>query len=313
MPVLYPLDMVVAFPGDEDLLLQPACRGRILKPDAGTARGTLVAFHGYSAGPWQFDELADAMCARGWNVVLPRLAGHGFATVTGEEDPGDLPKAHEAHRYREEGDKALALARTLDAPLVLCGLSAGGALALDLAIRHRDIARACVMAPLLLPAPWRARVAMGMLQAVDGPAGGSLGRWLDRQPFAWGKTPPRHEDGWVRPGHWRFRAGNLAGILGFVAGILPEAGRLTLPLQVLSTSLDDLADPKGCRILWERQRGTSGGWLHFPASAAVPHGMVSPRQHPDAQSRRLVTDATLKFLDTGTATHVPPEGGRVRG
>lgn len=312
MQVLYPRTMDVGFPGDDGLQLQPACRGRLLRPDLAQAKGTILAFHGFSAGPWQFESLADDLLALGWNVLLPRLAGHGHATTTGAEDPRFLPRAHEAGRYREAAEQALSVARSLEPPLVLCGLSAGGAVALDLAIRHGGISRVCAMAPLLVPAAPRARLVYRLVQATDGPLGGRVGRWLDNRPFAWGDAPPRHEDGWVRPGHWRFAAGNLVGILRFVADILPRAHQLTIPLQLLTTSRDDLADPVAAGRFWARHKATGGGWQHFVAKDGVPHAMISPRQHPDARSRMRVVKTVLDFLDAGTPTHVPPPDGRLR-
>ncbi|MEB3298643.1 MAG: alpha/beta fold hydrolase [Candidatus Sericytochromatia bacterium] len=303
--------MQTCYPGDEDLPLQVGCRGVILHP-VGKSRGTVLAFHGFSAGPWQFEALAPRLVERGWRVILPRLAGHGHADASGREDPSLLPLAEESEAYRRGGDAAFALARRYEAPISLLGLSAGGAVALDLVQRQQDMSlRCCVLAPLLRPRDVRARWALRAADVTDRVTGGMAGRWLDQRPFAWGPAPPVHPDGWTRPGHWRFRAGNLVAVLKFARDILPRMSPSGHPLQMITTACDDLADPVAMGKLWRRAGHEKGGWLHFPRAARIPHAMISPRQNPDTNARREIEDAILAYLCEGTPTHHPPAGGRV--
>lgn len=57
-------------------LQQGTQSGVYLQP--GPARGTIVMYHGFTAGSWQFELLARRAYADGFNVYAPRLPGHGL-------------------------------------------------------------------------------------------------------------------------------------------------------------------------------------------------------------------------------------------
>src|SRR5688500_7488953 len=48
------------------------------------AKGTVMLCHGFTAGPWQYEELAKRLQKEGYNVYAPRMPGHGFARPDGQ-------------------------------------------------------------------------------------------------------------------------------------------------------------------------------------------------------------------------------------
>lgn len=101
----------------------------------------VLLLHGAGDTPQTLRYLADALNARGFHVSAPLLPGHGrsvedFARVTAD----DLSAAARAH-YDE--------LRQSHSWIGVIGLSMGGALAVQLAADHRDLAALGLIAPYL--------------------------------------------------------------------------------------------------------------------------------------------------------------------
>ena len=232
----------------------------------------------------------------GYRVLIPRLPGHGALDADGQVTHDELPRAAEWERYGRFADEALDRARTWPEPILLCGLSAGGAVALDLATRAPDIVRTCLVAPLLGPAPRAGRILMSLHRHLDPRTAGGFGRILDRLPYSWGRTPPVHDDGWTRPGHWHMRVGHLASVLTYAARVASTSGKPRGPVMLISTAADDLSAEGPIRRLAERLERPTEDWHHYPAREGVPHAMIHRRQHPEAARRRDVQDRITRFL-----------------
>jgi esterase/lipase/1-acyl-sn-glycerol-3-phosphate acyltransferase len=102
---------------------------------------TVILAHGFLACPREVSDLGDLLHAHGYNVILPRLAGHGtrgkhLASVRWQEW---------LHSYQ----RAVTLARWLGNEQIICaGFSMGGLLALQTAAqlgRAKQAAHACVL------------------------------------------------------------------------------------------------------------------------------------------------------------------------
>lgn len=102
-----------------------------------------MLLHGFTNCPQQFVPLAEQLNARGHNVVIPRLSGHGYA---------DRSARHlapiRAERWLAETHEALDLASGLGERVALSGISLGGSLAARVAAARADVARAVCVAPL---------------------------------------------------------------------------------------------------------------------------------------------------------------------
>ncbi len=106
------------------------------------ASGVLV-LHGYTGTPRSMRPLAEGFESAGFAIELPLLPGHG----TSVEDLVD-------RRYAEWFGAADAAYRRLASggnAVVVCGLSMGGTLALDLALHHPEMAGLVLINPMVSP------------------------------------------------------------------------------------------------------------------------------------------------------------------
>lgn len=133
--------------------LQPGCAPRRYPPPPGTARrGVVIAYHGFSACPQQFEQLAPALAALGFEVLVPRLPGHGLATgEDGAENLSALPTvkswARDFGGLAERMNRIMALA---PGEHLLLGYSLGGSLAINAAHRAPgEYRRLLLIAPLV--------------------------------------------------------------------------------------------------------------------------------------------------------------------
>lgn len=101
---------------------------------------TVVVLHGFTSGPHSVRAWAEGLAAGGSEVVVPLLPGHGT-------DWRDLA-ATSAHALRSAVRAVVDAELARGVPVVVAGLSMGGALALD-AAAHRRVAAVLVVNPAL--------------------------------------------------------------------------------------------------------------------------------------------------------------------
>lgn len=290
--------------------LQPECVA-FFTLAVGTCRGVVLMLHGYTAGPWQFSELAPALSEAGMHVYAARLPGHGLL-AQGRESAAGLPRAAKAGDYGVGADRAFvqarALSRAAEVPLFLFGFSLGGAMSLDLALRYpQEVQRLILAAPLLRPEgvwPQRTFALLHALRFAGMP-------WLmDRIRISWGPLPEPPPGNWRRPGHWYFSLGNLYAALAYGAGVqrlaLGASGGMPMPMQVLLTANDQRCDAQSALQLLQRSPTPERAWM-FPRDSGVPHAMLTAGENPDIASRARITQVTLEFLllrVPGTASQI---------
>lgn len=270
---------------------------------AGDAPGVVLALHGWSAGPWQYAELAPLLAARGCHVYAARWPGHGGRGPDGVEDPSELPKSTASQAYADYALQAFAdahaLAEAQALPLYVMGLSMGGAGAVQLGTHHADtIRRLVLVAPFLRPHSLAARRLFGMLRRLR------LSRITDRLPMSWGRRPVAPASGWVRPGHWEFWLGNLYALLSYVDALAPLPRGLPMPTQFIFSGLDRTSDETAARALfWASKASGAAHWWRFPPEAGVPHAPLTAGENPDDISRQRVFAVILEFLLRGVGAN----------
>ena len=100
---------------------------------AATPTGVAVMLHGLSDSPYSMLSTAQSTVGAGYNVIVPRMPGHGFAV-------GGMLQA----RWEDwAATLRIAIRRAIEIrkpgqPLLIVGYSNGGLLALDYALRCRD-------------------------------------------------------------------------------------------------------------------------------------------------------------------------------
>ena len=121
------------------------CRSQVID-QGGPTEQSVVLLHGYTNCPAQFSLIAQAYADAGYNVVVPRLPGHGEAdrltTALSDIDPAAVTGT---------GDLAVDIAAGLGEKVTVVGLSGGGTLAGWLASERDEVTEAILIAPLVVP------------------------------------------------------------------------------------------------------------------------------------------------------------------
>lgn len=122
-----------------------ACRSLFFFHPQPTAKVCLF-FHGFTAGPYQFEPLGKSLFEAGYNVLIPLQPGHGVAGDWNADNPPPLPTEREV--YQHFALSWLKVAQILGQQVVVGGLSTGGVLAATLALEHpQHIEQALLFAP----------------------------------------------------------------------------------------------------------------------------------------------------------------------
>lgn len=282
--------------------LRAPCAARFY-PATAPARAVLVAFHGFTTGPFQFIELASHLNPQGLHVFAARTVGHGLLR-DGAEDSSRIPGSTGAGAWQESADAYFHAARTFaqahNLPLYVLGNSAGGTMALDLARRYgSDIDRCVLLAPFVRPATPLARTLFSGLDALD--YGGVMSRLADTIPFGWGD--PVRDD---HPVHQHFALGNCFGLYRYSRMAVPPT--LTMPTQFIVTDADETVCSTAVRNLFLASGGNDRGHRYhaFPRDQGVPHSMLSPYANPSGAGRdafHRVVHAFLCDTPAGTGDH----------
>lgn len=121
------------------------CRSRVYDQGEG-ADVAVVLLHGYTNCPQQWDDIAAAYVDAGYNVVVPRLPGHGEADRLTSALSDITPRA-----LVETTDLAVDIAAGLGDEVWVAGLSGGGTLAGWAAAGRDEVTGAVLLAPLVVP------------------------------------------------------------------------------------------------------------------------------------------------------------------
>ena len=267
---------------------------KVLEP-----KGTVVMFHGFTAGPWQYKEMAEQLNQEGVNVYAPRMPGHGLVDESGKPWRKDIPDAGEDRVWTEFIDETIKDAENLGTPVYAVGLSGGGGLALQSAKRHDEVKGVAALAPfvggdgpvgLLLP----------VLSLVDTVTFGLFGKLLNAIPM--GRAKPSADDD-PTP---RTPATLGQAIAMFRVGA--DAKQVEQPLQLLTTANDKVSGVRENRKRYEGGAGPeNNGWYHFPAEEKVKHAMLSRLENPNITSVETLEEVVSDFIVEGNTTTRLPE------
>jgi pimeloyl-ACP methyl ester carboxylesterase len=277
--------------------LQPACACFFVPAKQAAAQGVVVMLHGFTAGPWQYANLADHLAAAGLHCYAARLPGHGARAADGRSDGSELPKSHQGELYSRCAAQALAdaeaLAQQTKLPLYAVGFSAGAALTIDLLQRHPDkITRAVLISPLVR---FKGRLHHALFHSlVRIPLSGRL---TNRLRLAW-EDPPVAPGGWIRPGHGNFVLGNVQGLAAYTGRVHRRRAALDVPCQFILTGSDAKIDLAAAVALARRGPKPHSLWC-FPKRAGLPHALLTPYENPDATSREHIYRMAADFLLRG--------------
>lgn len=153
-------EAMAAFDGirqeEAGLALHERCPSQLLT-HGGKVEHVVIYFHGLTSCPAQGEALAKKLFDLGYNVYLPRMAGHG------EADPDTLSLMHlTAENLVDLANQSVDLAQGLGDKVSVTGLSAGGTIAMWIAQYRPDVANVVAISPFLGPyvlPPWATNAA----------------------------------------------------------------------------------------------------------------------------------------------------------
>lgn len=283
---------------EQDNRLQECSKGFLLAHPNLPSRGTLVLFHGWSAGTWQFEEIASKFFEAGYTVYAPRLPGHGYAKEDQVHDNSHIPKAGEVNRYEEFVERIYNRIEGLPGPKSILGFSGGGALAMRTIERYNTFEKAVLIAPFLRPKVKPARWLNRIFTAADPYTQGYLGKALDAIPYTMGRsgTSAGLKEG--ISGHGQVSVGNIHALSKFGEGVINGASDADTPIQFIMSRSDATSDDDAMTELYGRLNPTrTHRWFEFPLEEGVPHTMVHPKEKGCPREKTdKVFETALGFL-----------------
>ena len=280
--------------------LQPDCRPRRVDPAPGqTYRGTAVFFHGFSACPQQFFELADLLAETGWRTLIPLLPGHGLMFADQRRDDfSQLPTSRNWEQaYGRLADEINSIMSLATGERVVGGLSVGGTTALFVNLRAPDLyARHLIFAPFFEPG------ASQSVNAVIGSGTRTPGANRARvKPFAV-KDPCLDRRAQGRAGMCNYELRHVGAINALGSFTLKALKENPLPgaLQVAGAENDGVVSNDATRefLSAQRQQGRISACFY---PDGTPHAMISPFDNPGIDMYWLETlrKTSLDFVDAG--------------
>jgi carboxylesterase len=231
--------------------------------------GALV-LHGFTGTPASVAGLADALAAAGFEVAAPLLPGHGgpVEDVIGT-GWADWSAAAEA-AYQELAARA--------SPVVVAGLSMGGALACQLAADHAEIAGLICVNPAVEP------VAESFFDILRG----LLAAGVAVVPSGMGADVARPDGGETGPGGAPLAP--LVSMFEGVAELAPRLGEVACPLLLFTSVQDHVVAPSASDLLADRVAGpVERVWLERSFHVAT---MDFEAEEIERRSARFATEMT---------------------
>ena len=275
-------------PSEDGLYLRKNAESFLLTQKDVEAKGTVVLYHGFTAAPWQFREMAADLHKDGFNVYVPRMPGHGMADESGQASDLQMPRTSQQHLWSEFAQKTINDAASLGAPVHAVGLSGGANVALEAGSQNPKVESVTAMAPFL-GSNGATGILFPVLSLVDAVTFGLFGKLLDNIPR---KPKPASEETPKTQGTW----GNALAMYR----VGSQVDRVESPLQVITTAKDPLSGTRKVGRLMKRSASKeSNGWFHFPPEAKVKHAMVSPVENPNTESVSTIRQVIKDFAGRG--------------
>jgi pimeloyl-ACP methyl ester carboxylesterase len=243
----------------------------------------VVLFHGLSASPTQFSQIAHGLHERGYNVLVPRLPRHGHANRM-----TDALARLTAQDLKDIASESVAIANGLGETTTVGGFSLGGLLAAWIA-QNEPVERAVLIAPFLginwLPHGWSARAAALTLRLPN------VFNWWD--PIRRERQLPEH-------GYPRYASHSLAQayvlaneLLESAAARPPRAGHITIVTNAREAAVNNRSARKLVRR-WEAHPGVHIATHEF-TDLPISHDIIEPMKNPKIVAK--VYPVLMRLLD----------------
>jgi esterase/lipase/1-acyl-sn-glycerol-3-phosphate acyltransferase len=207
----------------------------------------VILSHGYMAAPLEVRELAQYLGRLGFWVYVPRLKGHGTA-------PEDLA-IRSYQDWRDSVDQGYAIISNICKRVVAGGFSTGAGLALDLAVRVKE-----VIGVFAVSAPMRLKD----LSSRFAPAVEMWNRLMDRARQA-GAKKEFIENRPENP-HINYLRNPISGVVEvdrLMDELEPRLSDVNVPTLVVQSRGDPVVDPKGSRKIFDHIGSEEKEYLLF--------------------------------------------------
>lgn len=244
---------------------------------------SIALFHGLSASPMQFVQIARGLHERGYNVLVPRLPRHGHADRMSE-----ALSTLRAEDLKATARESLEIVRGLGERVTVAGFSLGGLMTAWIAQTH-EVDRAVPIAPFLGIAfvPSRLR--------------GILTRAALRMPnvFNWW-NPLERERQMPAHGYPRYASHALAQALALSQEVYEAAGKhapRARSILVVTNAHEAAVNNGAVRKLVARWRARKPEAVETYEFAGLPisHDIIEPLHRPDIVEK--VYPVLLELLD----------------
>ncbi|MBU6185639.1 MAG: alpha/beta fold hydrolase [Cyanobacteria bacterium REEB444] len=254
-----------------------ACRSRFwLHPQP--RQRVCLFFHGFTAGSYQYWPMGEALFKSGYNVLAPRLPGHGRAGDWNSVNPSPLPIS--VDYYQSFAMEWLSLAQSLGQQVIVGGLSGGGTIATWLAYEcPESIYRVLAFAPYLSSS--------SRLIDLFTNSSNSYFEWKLPQ----GSPPP--------VGYSGFNVPALRVFLHLGKELLVRARKTTpAPIFIVSSESDRAVNNTDHQTLWQSALEHQPlSWYHiFNRVLEVPHTMMTTGE--GNQYQNLLITLTKAFIES---------------
>ncbi len=249
---------------------------------ARTARSA-VLFHGLSASPMQFVQIARGLHERGYNVIVPRLPRHGHADRMSE-----ALATMRAEDLKATAISSLEVARGLGERVTVAGFSLGGLLA-AWAAQTQEVERAVPIAPFLgiafVPSRLSATLTRAALRLPN------VFNWWD--PLQREKQMPAH-------GYPRYASHALAQAM-LLSHVLFEAAAQAPPkargIMLVTNAHEAAVNNRAARKLaglWHASKPSGFETYEF-ADLPISHDIIEPLHRPEIVEK--VYPILIELLD----------------
>lgn len=288
--------------------IQENCKPRKYEAK-GEVIGSVLMYHGFTACPQQYFELAEELSNKGFNVYLPLLPGHGEEWDEGSESPHqNLPIYENINEVNNKLiNKMSNIMKSETGLRILVGLSAGGALAqYSLTLTPNLYHRALVIAPFLRTSrekEWHKPYERLYPELAD-----ILGRFpgLRNILYGWGGVCEGIERDGGRAGTCHFKPSNVAGLQRFGSTLKKKyrslkRGEISTKIQVVGVEKDKAVSNSEIRwlnkLMVKKDLNISECFYPYPAN----HSLLSKFDSPNEDKFWIedVYTKTIKFISNG--------------
>jgi len=266
--------------------LHPRCYSQLLTHGEKVDR-VVIYFHGLTSCPAQADEMAQKYFDLGYNVLLPRMFGHG------EADPLTYSLADlTAEELVDFANQTVDIAQGLGDEVVVLGLSAGGTISSWVSQYRSDVDQSISISPFFGPhvvPTWATHAATNLLLM------------LPNMMVWWNPLETERPEA-MNYAYARYASHALGEVMR-LGRIVDSSARRTAPAAANNGMLLNEADVAVSFALAERvieswrNNGAEVALEVLPFSRRLPHDLIDPRQ--SGGDVEMVYDLLLAMINAG--------------